>query len=71
MSKSNLTQYLSEVTTCVSPRVYVIRVCHASVNRRQLNHGPHFSLECMKIAPPIISLANFDMATGLSPTGLL
>ncbi len=71
MSKSNVTQYLSEVTACVRPVVYVIRVCHASVNGRHLNRGPHFSLECMKIPPPIISLANCYMATGITPTGLL
>ena len=71
MGKSNLTQYLSEFTDQVSAMVYVIRLCHALVNRRHLNGGPYFSLECMEIPPPIMSLANCYMATHLTPTGLL
>ena len=41
MSKSNPTEYLSEVRVCVSPMVYVIRLCHASLNRRHLYCRPY------------------------------
>ena len=33
-SKSHLTQYLSKIPDCLSPMMYVMRLCHASVSRR-------------------------------------
>ena len=56
---------------CVSLMVYVIRLCHASVNMKPLNRDSDLSLESIEITPPGTSLANCYMATGLAPAGPL
>ena len=62
---------LSKAKANVSLMVYVIRLCHASVNMRALNRDSDLSLESMEIPPPSTSLANCYMAPGLAPAGLL